>query len=67
MQTLLTWYSWLAKAVAVRCQRRVGSVGRSAQSLVGLYSYAYRHEACRFVFAGVSVRCLVVITFLIET
>ena len=59
------WY------VAVQCQRRVGSVGRSARSLVtglvrrhisarsyrvhrrigmrlvGLCSYAYRHEACR--------------------
>ena len=27
----------------------VSSVGRSARSLVGLCSYAYRHEACRGV------------------
>ena len=63
--SVVEWY------VAVHCQRRVGSVGRSARSLViglvcrrigarsyrvhrcigirlvGLCSYAYRHEACR--------------------
>ena len=37
-----------------RFRRQIGT-----ESCHRFGSYAYRHEACRFVFAGVSARCLV--------
>ena len=36
---------------------RVGSVGRSARSLVGSGLYAYRHEACRDNVLGRDLEC----------